>query len=160
PAVLHVNDGVAEAEDPAVVRHDDDGPVGHQGGGAQEAHDGLAGLGVEGGGGLVGDQQAGLVDQRPGDGHPLLLPARPLAGQGVGPLPEAQLGQQGAGAGEGPGAGPAGDQQGHGGVLGGAQGRQQVVLLEDEADVGGAEAHLPGGRQAGQVGPQDGDGAG
>ena len=38
----------------------------------------LLALGVEGGGGLVEEQYPGVPHQRPGDGHPLLLPARQL----------------------------------------------------------------------------------
>ena len=38
----------------------------------------LAGMGVKVAGRLVGKQQRRPVDQRPRDGHPLLLPARQL----------------------------------------------------------------------------------
>jgi hypothetical protein len=36
--------------------------------------------------------QVGVVDQRPGDGHPLLLPTRQLAGQVMQPLAQPHLG--------------------------------------------------------------------
>ena len=38
------------------------------------------GLGIQGPGRLVGQQQGGLVDDRPGYGYPLLLAARELIG--------------------------------------------------------------------------------
>ena len=41
----------------------------------------LAGLGVQRPGRLVGQQQAALADQRPGDRHPLLLAAGQLVGE-------------------------------------------------------------------------------
>ena len=40
-----------------------------------------AGAGVQGASGLVGQNQAGVPRQRPGDGHPLLLAAGQLGGQ-------------------------------------------------------------------------------
>ena len=45
---------------------------------AEEVEDLLAGLGVQVAGGLVGQQQGRVVDQGPGDGHPLLLAAGEL----------------------------------------------------------------------------------
>jgi len=59
-----------------------------------------------------------------------------------------------AGAAHGAFAGLAGDHQRDRGVLGRRQGRQQVVLLEDEADVLAAEVHQPGPAQLAQVVPQ------
>ena len=50
---------------------------------AEQVEDGLARLGVERGGRLVGEDQRRLVDQGPGDRHPLLLAAgelRPAGG--------------------------------------------------------------------------------
>ncbi len=46
--------------------------------GAEQAHDLLAGLGVELAGGLVGEQDLRAARQRPGDRDPLLLPAGQL----------------------------------------------------------------------------------
>ena len=38
----------------------------------------FTGLGVEVAGGLIGEQDGGIIDQGPGNGHPLLLPAGEL----------------------------------------------------------------------------------
>ena len=50
----------------------------------------LLALGVEGGGGLVEEQYPGVPHQRPGDGHPLLLPARQLRALAAHPRAVAQ----------------------------------------------------------------------
>ena len=47
----------------------------------EEAQHLPAGAGVQGAGGLVGQDHRGVARQRPGDGHPLLLAAGELAGQ-------------------------------------------------------------------------------
>src|SRR5512135_929222 len=52
----------------------------------EDGHDLEAGLAVEVAGGLVGQDHGGVVEQGPGDGHPLLLAARELVGLVVGPL--------------------------------------------------------------------------
>jgi DNA-binding MarR family transcriptional regulator len=49
--------------------------------------DGPAAFLVERGGGLVGEDDLGVADERPGHRHALLLPARQVAGQVVEPLP-------------------------------------------------------------------------
>ena len=46
----------------------------------EERHDLLAGLGVEVAGGLVGQQDRGRIDQRPGNGHALALAAGEFVG--------------------------------------------------------------------------------
>ena len=55
---------------------------------AEHPHDLLAGGAVEVAGGLVGQEDAGLVDQRPRDRDPLALAARELVGAVVHPLAE------------------------------------------------------------------------
>ena len=50
----------------------------------------LLALGVEGGGGLVEEQYPRVPHQRPGDGHPLLLPARQLRALATHPRAVAQ----------------------------------------------------------------------
>jgi len=54
----------------------------------------LGGLGVEVAGRLVGKQDPGLVDERPGHGHPLALPARELRRVVVEPVAEAHLAEE------------------------------------------------------------------
>ncbi len=63
--------------DPRVVSHDDDGlpPIGE---GQEKFDDRLPRLGVQVPRGFVGQDDFGFVDQRPGDSHPLGLPARQL----------------------------------------------------------------------------------
>ena len=56
---------------------------------AQHFHDLLAGGRVEVAGRLVGQDDVGIVDQRPGDGHALLLAAGELGGPVVDPIAQA-----------------------------------------------------------------------
>ncbi len=49
-------------------------------------HHFLRGFGVEGAGGFVGEDDFGVADECPGDSYPLLLSARHLVGQVVGPV--------------------------------------------------------------------------
>ena len=107
---------------------------------------------VEGGGRLVADEQARLVDQRPGDGHSLLLRRR-KAGRAGNRLRCAMPSviQQLLGPSDRLVALPAGDRQRDGGVLGRRQGGQQVVLLEHEADVAAAEDGLGAAAEPGEI---------
>ena len=79
--------------------------------GAQVGHQVLhleAGQGVEGGEGLVEQEELRLAHEGPGQGHPLGLAAREGAGPGVGLVLEADLAERVAGRGAGrdrPGAG-------------------------------------------------------
>ena len=57
----------------------------------EERHDLQAGLGVEVAGGLVGQENLGGVEQRPGDGHALLLAAGQLSRAVVQPGRQAHL---------------------------------------------------------------------
>src|SRR5262249_39100294 len=56
-AVAHGDDALAEFEDAVVVRHDDHPPARLHRDLREQFHDGLAGVGVEGGGRLVADEQ-------------------------------------------------------------------------------------------------------
>ncbi len=80
------------------------------------------------------------MHQGPRDGHPLHLAARELARETAEFLPHAQGIQDLAGAADGPVPRPAGDHQRDRCVLGGGQGRQQVVLLEHKPDIPGSES--------------------
>ena len=78
-AVLHADDPPGVAGDVRLVRHHDDrlpGVVQL----VEQAEDFLARAAVEIAGRLVGQQDRGLVDQRPGDGDALLLAAGKLVG--------------------------------------------------------------------------------
>ena len=59
-----------------VVSDDDEGGAVLGALALQERHDRVAGVDIEGAGGLVGQDDAGAAGQGPGDGHPLLLTAR------------------------------------------------------------------------------------
>ncbi len=89
---------------------------------------------VEVAGGLVGEHELGLEQERAGDRDALLLAARELRGQVVAPRPEPDALEQLDRAGPRRVVAAAGDQGRQDDVLLGAQRRQQVEELEDEAD--------------------------
>ena len=115
------------------------------GGAREKLHDPGAGFAVAGGGGLVADDQAGLVDEGPGDGDALLLAARrggrgrckafssmPTVFSGQ-PSPFLRLGTFPTLL----------DQERHADVIQAGQRRNEVELLEDEPDVGPPELGDP-----------------
>ena len=123
----------------------------------------FAGSLVEVAGRLVGEQQARLQNQRPGQRDPLLLAARELAGLVIEAVAEPDDLQHLARLGLGLFARLAMDQARHRGVLQRGEFGQEVMELEDEADAVVAEAgqvllahregvlsleqHRPGGRR-------------
>ena len=100
-----------------------------------DVHDLLAGGGVQVAGGLIRQDDGGLHGQHPGDGHPLLLAAGDLAGPVVHTVREAHLGQGGLHPLPALGGGKVVVEQGHLHIFEGGELRQQVELLEDEADL-------------------------
>jgi hypothetical protein len=131
----------------------DGGGVGHEDEGvaalvevAEDRHDHGLVDGVEVAGGLVGEDQRRLVDQGAGDGDALLLAARELARQVVEALaqPDAAQGLFGFTT-----VGHAVDVLGQHDVLQRGEIRDQVELLEDEADGALAVAGQLAGRHAG-----------
>ena len=78
-AVLQGNDagGILLGQLRVVGDHDHQAVLGHL---LQQLHHLDGGLGVQRAGGLVGQEDVRIVDQGPGDGHPLHLPARHLGG--------------------------------------------------------------------------------
>jgi hypothetical protein len=60
----------------------------------EQPHDFLAGGAVEVAGRLVGQENAWAVDQRPGDGHSLPLPAGELVGTVIHPISQSHLGER------------------------------------------------------------------
>jgi hypothetical protein len=108
----------------------------------QEVQDVGRGVRVEVAGGLVGEDQIGLVDQRPGAGNPLLLTAGELGRAVRETVRDAQLPDQVAEpVAVDPGPGQVGRE---GDVLGRGQRRDQVEGLEDEADLVPAQPGEPG----------------
>jgi hypothetical protein len=161
-AVLQPQHPVGDLVQAGVVADDHHRPAIFGGQLAQQPGDLAADGAVEVGSGLIGQDQRGVVGQGPGDGHPLLFPARQLLGSEVEPAPEADPLQQDAGALVGGVAGDAGQVAGQFHVLGRRQRRQQVEVLEDEAEaVGAQDGQVPlGGTGDVQAGHLDGAGAG
>ena len=118
---------------------------------AEQVQQLIGGAAVQGPGGLVGQDQTGMGDQRPGHGGPLLLAAGHLVGILVQQLQDAQL----AGDGVQPGLqlpiGPPGQHQGQVDVVPQGEGVQQVELLEHEAQVVPAEGRGVGLPDGGHV---------
>ena len=115
-----------------VVRdHDDEAVAGHV---AQQVHDLHARLGVEGAGGLVGQQDLGVVDEGARDGDALHLAARHLRGLLVDVFGEAHASQGVEGALAALRARDARQSQCQLDVRQDTLVRDQVVGLEDEAD--------------------------
>ena len=106
----------------------------------QHLHGPLGGQGVQGAGGLVGEEQTRVGHQCSRDGGPLRLPARELGGALVQVLAEPQLAQGLAGLGQRPPARGARQEQGDGDVVQGGEVRQELAELEDEAELLQAQA--------------------
>ena len=92
-----------------------------------------AGMGVQRTGGLVGQDQGRVADQRPRDGNALLLAARKLVGLAFQFIAQAHLLQHRLGAGPALAAGYPGVDQGHFHITHQVQLGQKVILLEHEA---------------------------
>ena len=113
---------------------------------AQQLEDAAGGALVEVAGGLVGQQDGGIVHQRPRDRDPLLLAAGELAGIGPALGREAHLGQHPhhpRGDGVAPGAGHL---EREGDVLFGGAVLQQPEILEHDAEPAAQPRHLAGPR--------------
>ena len=91
PAVLHPDDPVSKRRDHRVVRDDDHRGVVRVAHVRQEREHLHAGLAVQRAGRLVAQQQGGVLAQRTGDGHALLLAAGELGREVVQPLAQPHL---------------------------------------------------------------------
>ena len=98
----------------------------------KDHHDLRPGVRVEIARRLVGQQELGLIDDGPGDGHPLALAAGELRRHVVGPVGQAHHLQRLQG--QPVGADLAGVKQRHGHVRRRARPRQQVERLKDKPD--------------------------
>ena len=130
--VLHDPDPLGAAGHGAVVGHQDEREPGVAPQLLQQAHDVVPGALVQVAGRLVGQQHLGLLDQRAGDRHPLLLASGHLSGQVPQPLAETHILQRRRGAGPPLRRPDAQRHQGHLHVLQRVQRRDQVEGLEDE----------------------------
>ena len=133
--------------------HDDGGALFGQA--AQPVQDHLPGVQIEGAGGLIGEDDPGLRGHHPGDGDPLTLAAGELMRLEAGAVGQTH-GLQGCHRPALPQRAP-GQAGGHGDVLGGGQGGDEVVVLEDEAHVAGAELGAFRRRHEGDRRPQEAD---
>jgi hypothetical protein len=91
-----------------------------------------SGRAVERSGRLIGEDHLGLGHERPGDRHPLLLPARELGRPVPGPVLEPDLGERSAN--RAPRWVAPVEPQGQANVLLGCQRPDQIELLKDEGD--------------------------
>jgi hypothetical protein len=123
------------------VRHDHDRAPRLHGDLGDEFHRDAAALRVEGAGGLVADEQPRSVHERPRDRHPLLLASREFAREIGQPVPETERLEDVGGGLDGVAAAPAGDEQRHGGIFDGGEGRQEVEGLKNKADVFPTKPH-------------------
>ena len=155
--VLHLADAVGIPVDARVMGDDQDAPARRLRRAAQQVHDLVAGHRVEGAGGFVTDHQPGFVDQRTGDGDPLLLASGKLGGPLALPAAQTHLDQAFRGPGLGLTAPGPLEQEGHADILEQRQGGDEVELLEDEADVSPAEAGHFGRRERRDPGPHHRD---
>ncbi len=101
---------------------------------AQQAHDLFAAMAVERAGRLVGENDGAAVHQRARDRDALLLAAGKLARPMLQPVAQAERGQDFVGAGDALGMRHPGVDRRHFDVFRRRRGRQQIVLLEDEAE--------------------------
>jgi len=115
--------------------HEERGPLG--GDLVEPLQDVLGGGQVQGGRGLVGQDDLGAGRQDPGDSDPLALTAAHLGGHVAGLTGQPHPGQGGVHL--PPAQPPAPQAAGQGHVVAGVQAGDQVVLLEDHAHVRGPE---------------------
>jgi hypothetical protein len=106
----------------------------------EQVHHAAGHLAVEVAGGLVGEQQARLAGQRPGDGHPLLLATRQLGRVMARPRRQADPGQRFGSTAPAFGRRQAAIAQRHLDVVDDVEVGDQVEGLEDEADLLVAQA--------------------
>jgi hypothetical protein len=101
----------------------------------EDIHDLDGGLGVEVPGRLIGEDEGGVIDQRPGNSDALALTTGELVGLMMAAIGEIHLFQYVHGSFDALFCGYAGIDEGKGDILDGGEPGQQVELLEDEADL-------------------------
>ncbi|CAE7229328.1 bsn, partial [Symbiodinium necroappetens] len=151
PDLLEVECSFGVVGGGGVVGNHDDGGAGFFVELDEEGHDGVGGNFVEVSGRLVGDEDGGVGDDGAGDGDALLLAAGELAGEVVGAVRDTHPLQR---TGDAIVALPARervDEQGELDVLVGSEDGDEVVELEDVADVFGAPVRELGAGEPGDV---------
>ncbi len=144
-AVLHVELGVEEGGEGGAVGDGDDHGVGLGCEIEEQLADCSAGFGVEVAGGFVGEEEGGLVHEGTGDGDALALAAGEFGWEVGGAVGEADFLEEVLGAGDVVGGDFGGGEFGEEDILQRRELGEEVVVLENEADVLGAEFCEGGG---------------
>lgn len=155
--VLHFGEAIGIGIGAGIVGDDDDASAWGPGGGGEEIHDLVTGFAVECGGGFVGDEESGFVDEGAGDGDALLLAAGELAGAFAFATGETDAGEEGGGLVLGLATAGAVEEEGDRDVFDEVEGWDEVELLEDEADVAASEGGDAGGGQVIEAGAEEVD---
>ena len=144
-----------------VVGDEDEGAAGGGVEFEEEVGEGGCGGGVERAGGFIGEDEAWLADEGADDGDALTFTAGELGGELGEMVGEADAGEEvgGAGAGGGEVWGIVACEHGEQDVFDGGEVREEMVGLEDEAEVAGAEPAEAGFVHGGRVLIEEGDGA-
>ena len=146
-----MNEAVGQLDDAVVVGHHDDRGAVLDGQILEEAHDIAGRIGIEGGGRLVGQDQPRAVGKGARDRHPLALAARQLARLVVDAGAEPEALQHGdAALAHLRARMAAGELQRHLHILVGGQRFEEIVHLEDKADVA-PDMHEIAGGQPGEI---------
>ena len=114
-----------------------------------QGHDFIGAFAVEVAGGLVAEQEGGIGDDGAGDGDALFLAAGELPGKVVHAVGQANDGKRGLDVRAALGLGEFGEQKRQLDVLKRGEHGNEVVHLEDEADVAGAPFGEIAGRTCG-----------
>src|SRR5579872_2360662 len=135
-AVIDGDDAVGKIEEAAVMGDDDDGAPLLAGEVTEEPHDAPSGDGIERRRRLVGENDAGRTGKGSGDRNALLLAAAQIGGVGIGLLAQGDLLQQLERGGGAMAALHAFEVERDLDVLPRREAGEEVIALEDEADMG------------------------
>ena len=124
----------------------------------EQAHEVGAALGIEGAGRLVSEDDFATVHQRPGDADALLLAAGQGAGAVAQPVAEAEADQQVGGAAGARAIVDAGIDRRHRGIFDGIEVGEELVALEDEAEMLAPQLGELVGRELADVAAREGIG--
>ena len=154
-SVHEVDGAVGDLGERLVVRDDDEGLPEFVAQAEEEVVQLFLVVRVEAARGFVGEDHVGVVHEGAGHGHALLFAARELCGLVVGAVGEAHEVEELEGAALNLALVAAGYHAGNEDVLLGGELGEELVELEDEAEVFAAEAGELGGREAEHVVPGD-----